>query len=176
MSLKERGDSAGSEGCPITTMVTSCHRLPNPWNSTHNSVSAERFARSPASSARSRLWETSLGNKAATGQHWIPGQDTKPPEPVLEAPQYPTSKLSIPRARMENRNELSAGETKAGEAWGPSNSIHALPPLLQTQDPALSPLPVGPARPSHTTEGRLHPPPHRGQLLPLGRPLNVPET
>lgn len=35
------------------------------------------------------------------------------PEAILEAPQDATPKLPIPRARMQNQNELSAGKTKA---------------------------------------------------------------
>lgn len=85
MSLEERGDLVRSEQRPHNRDADTQPPPAHPEGSyshagqdTHSSVSAERFARSPTSRARSRLWETSLGSKSVTGQCWSPGWGTKP--------------------------------------------------------------------------------------------------
>lgn len=73
------------------------------------------------------------------------------------SPRYglPFLEVPIPRARVGNRNELSSGETEAGEGWGP----HSCPvpfPSLQSHGPALSPAPW-PSRTSPHHKGKTSP-------------------
>lgn len=90
MSLEERGIWQGLMEALIATMVTGSHHLPPCEGNTYSSVSTERFARSPTSSAWSRLWETSLGGKVTAGQHSSPRQGTKlTPSPPQKLPSTP---------------------------------------------------------------------------------------
>ena len=159
MSLEERRDSTGSDASPLNRnsdrQPPPAHCVEShsgPGGDTHSSVSAERFARSPTSSARSRLWETSLESKAAARQCWGPRQGTKSTRAHLRrspaAASHPLSSL-FPGPEVEDLNELSSGEPEAGESW----------PLSTPSMPCPFPSHPLPPRPAG-----LH---HGGQASPL---------
>lgn len=142
ISLEERGDTAGLMGAPVThTRTGSCHRpTPQtpaaPWGTTHSSVSAERFARSPTSNARSRLWETSLGSKVVSDQGQSPAGH--------RADRGPPHRLLWGWARMEAPSEWN----RTGQVAPRTPSTCCAIPFL----PRVPPL----AQQCHPTQGPKH--------------------
>lgn len=166
MSLKERRDSTWSDASPLNRNndrqpppAQCVESRSSPGGDTHSSVSAERFARSPMSSARSRLWETSLESKAAAGQCWGPRHGTESTRAHLRCSPAAASHLLsslFPGPEVEDLNELSSGEPEAGESWPLSTPSMPCPFPSHPLPPAPSPSRTAPCRAGFI-------PPHRVQ-------------